>query len=558
MNLAQLRRLPFHAKTAGQLARTLLSSGIIGPQGGPKAIAALPAVLARYRFTTARELEQGALTCPQRVALIDDDGQLTYQELRDHARAFAKYLQQHAAASSLASGASPIRLGVMARNGRAIVTALGAKGYVGATIYLLNIGSSPEQLLGTLEENQITHLVVDSEFLERLPDNYSRDLDIVIGHVDPADAVPSHLPEELPTLAEVCARDFSAVKLPVFPSHGPIVLMSSGTTGIPKGIIRPEPAFPAVLSTIMSNMPWRADQKVQLTASIFHTWGWACLNIALGARNTIVTRRVFDPVACLEDIERHRLDGLLSSPVFYKQMVEADPTGTYDASSLTFIASSGHALSPQLVQDTIARFGPILANVYGSTELTLAAVANAKQIAADPTIGGKVASGTTMKILDSNGVEVPQGEVGEIFLSNSMTLTGYTKPGMEVERVQGLVSIGDLGYFDADGFLHVLGRADDMIIVGGENVHPQSVTEVLETMPGVHEVYSGGVDDPDTFKRIAVWVVRTKDALGQALTEDSIRAFVDEKLASHSIPRDVHFRDRLPRNPTGKVVPRLL
>ena len=139
-----------------------------------------------------------------------------------------------------------------------------------------------------------------------------------------------------------------------------------------------------------------------------------------------------------------------------------------------------------------------------------------------------------------------------------MTLTGYTKPGMEVNRVQGLVSIGDLGYIDEEGYLHVVGRADNMIIVGGENVHPESVTEVLESMPGVHEVYSGGVDDEDLFKRVAVWVVRTKDKLGEALTEDAIREFVEENLASHSVPRDVHFLDRLPRNPTGKVVPRLL
>lgn len=239
-------------------------------------------------------------------------------------------------------------------------------------------------------------------------------------------------------------------------------------------------------------------------------------------------------------------------------MIEADPNGKFDTSSLEFLASSGHTLNPQLVEDTIARFGPILANIYGSTELSLATVANAQQLVADPTVAGTIASGTVLRILDPAGREVAPGTVGEIYLSNSMTLTGYTKPGMEVHRVGGLVSIGDLGYVDAAGLVHVVGRADDMIIVGGENVHPQSVEKVLESMPGIRDVYAGGVDDEELFKRVAVWVVPTNDAAGRALTAEDIRNFVRENLAEHSVPRDVHFRTELPRNPTGKVVPRLL
>ena len=125
-------------------------------------------------------------------------------------------------------------------------------------------------------------------------------------------------------------------------------------------------------------------------------------------------------------------------------------------------------------------------------------------------------------------------------------------------EINGLVEIGDLGYFDEDGFLHVLSRNDDMIIVGGENVHPQSVTEVLEEMPGVDEVFAYGVDDPDTFQRIAAWVVRTSDDAGAGLSEDAVREWVRANLADHSIPRDVHFVDELPRNAVGKVVPRNL
>lgn len=160
-----------------------------------------------------------------------------------------------------------------------------------------------------------------------------------------------------------------------------------------------------------------------------------------------------------------------------------------------------------------------------------------------------------MVILDDNDLPCPTGTPGRIFCHNSVTLIGYTDPTIPLKRYGSLVQIGDRGYLDKDGYLYVLGRADDMIIVGGENVYPRSVEEVLEEMPGVADMYAGGVDDAATFKRIAVWVVRGNNQAGAELTEDSVRDWVANKLAEHSVPRDVHFVEFLPRNPTGKVVP---
>lgn len=548
----KLSDITFHATAIARFIPSLFHAGLISPAGGPRAWAATLPVLARYRFTTAREVEQAYLTCPERLALIDDNGALTYRQLRDHSQTFARWL--------LSQNLDEIRLGVMARNGRGIITPLAAKGYAGAHIFLLNVGSSPEQLAGCIEENRINVLVIDDEFIDRLypAGDLPEGLSVVIAHESGEDR-PAAL-AAAPTLRQIVMRprDVEKHKLPAWPQHGHIVLMSSGTTGIPKGIMRPEPTLPVVVASIVGSVPWRANQKVQMTASIFHTWGWACINIALGLRNTIVTRRVFDPAAALDDIQRYQLDGLLSSPVFFRQMVEADPDSSFDTSSLQFIASAGHALTPEIVKETHERFGPILCNVYGSTELALASTASMEEVAKDPTIGGKIASGTKLRILDEDGNEVPRGEVGEIYLTNSTALIGYTNPKIPLNKVDGLISIGDLGYIDPEGYLHVVGRADDMIIVGGENVHPQSVTEVLEAMPGIAEVHAGGVEDETTFQRIAVWAVTTRDALGNAVTADAIRTWVRDNLADHSVPRDVHFLDKLPRNATGKVVPRLL
>ena len=526
----------FLLKSFARFVPAVTRAGFVSAEGGPRAALALAPNLARYWFTTAREVEQGAAAAPDRIALIDDTGVLTYRQLRDDSRSLAKWLL----ALQDERGLDELRIGVMARNGRGIILPLAAKGYAGAHIFLLNIGSSPEQLAGIFAENDINVLFIDDEFADRLPAN-TDGITIVRAHEDGGEGL---------SIGQVVRRDVDR-QLPRWPKHGNLVLMSSGTTGIPKGIVRPEPRMPFVVAGYLEAIPWRAGDTVQLTASIFHTWGWSALQVALATRSTIVTRRIFDPEACFRDIQRYRCDGLISSPIFFKQMLDLQEN--YDTSSLRYLASAGNAVTPSLLRRTTERFGPILANIYGSTELALAAAASPEQMQADPTTVGKVPPGTVLKLYDDQGNEVRPGETGRIFLYNETALRGYTNPATEMVEIDGLVEMGDLGYLDDDGYLHVQSRNDDMIIVGGENVHPQSVVEVLEDMPGVGEVYAHGVDDEQMFKRIAVWVVRSAD-----ITADAVRDWVRAHLADHSIPRDVHFVDELPRNAVGKVVPRFL
>ena len=529
----------FLLKSFARFVPAVTRAGFVSAEGGPRAALALAPNLARYWFTTAREVEQGAAAAPDRIALIDDTGVLTYRQLRDDSRSLAKWLL----ALLDKRGLDELRIGVMARNGRGIILPLAAKGYAGAHIFLLNIGSSPEQLAGIFAENDINVLFIDDEFADRLPADAANTAGITIvrAHEDGGAGL---------SIGQVVRMDVDR-QLPRWPQHGNLVLMSSGTTGIPKGIVRPEPRMPFVVAGYLEAIPWRAGDTVQLTASIFHTWGWSALQVALATRSTIVTRRIFDPDACFRDIQRYRCDGLISSPIFFKQMLDLQEH--YDTSSLRYLASAGNAVTPSLLRRTTERFGPILANIYGSTELALAAAASPEQMQADPTTVGKVPPGTVLKLYDDQGKEVRPGETGRIFLYNETALRGYTNPATEMVEIDGLVEMGDLGYLDDDGYLHVQSRNDDMIIVGGENVHPQSVVEVLEDMPGVGEVYAHGVDDEQMFKRIAVWVVRSAD-----ITADAVRDWVRAHLADHSIPRDVHFVDELPRNAVGKVVPRFL
>ncbi|MEH0147474.1 AMP-binding protein [Corynebacterium sp. Q4381] len=534
----------FVMKSFARFLPAVLRAGVLSTEGGPRAAAQLIPNLARYRFTTAREIEQGAAAVPERTAIIDDDGLLSYRQLRDQSRTLAKWLLS----LKEERGLEELRIGVMARNGRGIILPLGAKGYAGGHIFLLNIGSSPEQLRGIFEENNINVLFIDDEFADRVP----------AGAADAVTVVRAHTAEgrEGLSIGDVVVEGGVDKQLPLFPPHGNIVLMSSGTTGIPKGIVRPEPRLPFVLSGYLEAIPWRGGDTVQLSASIFHTWGWSALQVGLATRSTLVMRRVFDAEACFKQIQDFRCDGLISSPIFFKQMLDLDED--YDTSTLRYLATAGNAVTPALLRRTTERFGPILANIYGSTELALAAAASPEQMQADPTIVGKVPPGTVLRLYDAAGKPVPTGQTGRIFLHNETALKGYTNPHTDVVEIDGLIEIGDLGYFDERGFLHVQSRNDDMIIVGGENVHPQSVTEVLDEMPGVDEVYAHGVDDPVMFKRIAVWIVPGKDDAGKALDVESVQAWVRDRLADHSVPRDVHFLPALPRNAVGKVVPRFL
>ena len=366
-------------------------------------------------------------------------------------------------------------------------------------------------------------------------------------------------PEQFPVTENTpIATYIPQQRLPFFPKHGPIVVMSSGTTGTPKGVVRVEPVAPTVLAGILTKVPWRAGMRVQITASMFHAWGWAVFNIALGMRGTIVTHRIFDPERVFRDIDEGKLDGMLSSPIFLKDLVNLPDNDRYDCSSLKFIFSSGNALSPWLVEKMHDRFGKNLCNLYGSTEISAVAVASMEEIAQHPTTSGPICTGTDFIILDENDRPCPTGTPGRIFCYNTVTLRGYTDPNIPMTQYGHLIQIGDRGYLDENGFLFVLGRADDMIIVGGENVYPRSVEEVLEEMPGIADMYAGGVEDEDTFKRIAVWVVRSDDYAGQNLTTEAIQNWVLDRLAAHSVPRDVHFVDSLPRTATGKVMPRQL
>ena len=226
----------------------------------------------------------------------------------------------------------------------------------------------------------------------------------------------------------------------------------------------------------------------------------------------------------------------------------------YDLSSLRITSLSGSALPGELAIGWMDRFGDNVYNLYGSTEVAYATIATPEDLRAAPGTAGKPPRGTVVRIFDEHGKEVPTGEVGRIFVGNEMEMEGYTGGGNK-EEVDGLISTGDVGHFDADGRLFVDGRDDEMIVSGGENVFPREVEDLLADLDGVVEVAVIGVEDDKFGQRLKAFVVLES---GASLSEAELGAHVKANLAPYKTPREVEFLDELPRNATGKVLKREL
>jgi len=293
-----------------------------------------------------------------------------------------------------------------------------------------------------------------------------------------------------------------------------------------------------------------------LAVPMFHALGFASMALGLALGSTLVVRRHFDPEDTLDSLEENRATALVVVPVMLQRMLELgeDAVADRDTSSLRVIFVSGSALSVDLVKRSLSAFGPVVYNMYGSTEIAYATIATPKDLEAEPGSVGKVVRGVIVKILDDDGEEVKAGDTGRIFVGNAAQFEGYTG-GETKEQVKGLMSSGDVGHFDEKGRLFIDGRDDEMIVSGGENVFPAEVEDLLDGHEAIAEAAVIGVDDEKFGQRLKAFVV-VRD--GKDVSEDEVKAYVKDNLARYKVPREVVFLDELPRNPTGKVLKREL
>ncbi len=347
--------------------------------------------------------------------------------------------------------------------------------------------------------------------------------------------------------------EHSGDALPLPKRQAGMVLLTGGTTGTPKGAPR-QVRSPLMAAQFLDRVPLRRGDVVYIAAPTFHGTGLTQFIMALALGATIVVRRRFDAQATLEGVAAYKATALIVVPTMLQRILAAGPAA-YDTSSLRVIMSAGALLPTDLGNRTMEAFGPVLHNLYGSTECAVATVAMPADWQAAPGTAGLPPVGCQVRLYDSSDRLVTQpGVTGRIFVGNGLSFGGYSGGGHK-DMIDGLLSTGDLGHLDSAGRLFVDGRDDDMIVSGGENVFPIEVENLVEAMPGVAEVASLGVADEEFGQRLRLYVVLTP---GSALDSEAIRHHVRENLARFKVPREVVFLDELPRTATGKVARREL
>lgn len=469
-----------------------------------------------------------AIRFPDRPAVIDERGTITYRELdeRTSRQAAALHAQYGIDGKS--------KVAVLCRNHRWFLEATLAASRLGADVLFGNTEFAPPQLESLLKRHRPDLLIHDEEF--------------TAGEV-PSVVAWGNGPVTLDRLAETQAP---AAPLPDKPGH--VTILTSGTTGTPKAAPRAPTALglAGLTASTLNRIGLRAGEPVVICPPLFHGLGLLNSMLALFLGSPLILARRYDAAAVLASVERNRAGAIVAVPVMAQRMLELGPEAiaNYDLRSLRAVISGASALGPDLAERFIAQFGPVLCDAYGSSEIGIATIATSADLIEAPGTVGRPCLGSSVRILDDHDRPVETGVTGRIFAGGGLVFGGYSD-GSSKTVVDGRMSTGDLGHLDAVGRLFVDGREDDMIVSGGENVYPVEVENCLTSHPGVAEAVVVGVPDEEFGQRLVAYVV---PAASSTVTEDELIEHVRSNLARYKTPRQVVLVDDLPRNATGKIL----
>ena len=508
-------------------ARALLRSRLLSPPN-PAALVRLIGEVGRGGTNPYTLLAVAAARWPNRAAIIDDDGTLSYRELQSQTNTLARQLL----GEGLVAGAPGQAVGVLCRNGRGFVRAVFAAALAGADVVLVNTDFRTDALAAALSAHQIGMMVSDAEFADRV---HAADDGVTV--IDAA-------------MTEVPHGD----SRPKVAAAGRIILLTSGTTGKPKGVPRTPRMRSAVgvWVTILDRTRLTAGSRISVAMPMFHGLGLGMLMFTLGLGGTVLTSRHFDAEAALAQASLQRADAFTAVPVVLARILDLPPAvrARNPVPALRVVMSSGDRLDPSLAQRFMDSYGDILYNGYGSTEVGIGALATPADLRDAPETVGKPVAGCPVRIFDDNDQPVGPHITGRVFVGGELAAQGYTGGGAKA-TVNDMTSTGDMGYLDESGRLFIVGRSDDMIVSGGENVYPRAVENALAEHPDVADNAVIGVTDERFGHRLAAYVVPRSDS---DVDTEALREYLKDKVSRFEQPRDIHLLDSLPRNPAGKVL----
>jgi len=473
-----------------------------------------------------------------RVALIDERGAVSFGDLDSRTNALANEWRRR----GLGPGTS---VAVLARNHRGFMEAVYAAGKCGAGVVLLNTGFGGVQLADLIAREGVDLLVHDDEYNAVVADAHPR-----LGRFRAWTQTPG--PDTLDALIE-CG---DTAPPPRSGGRPKIVILTSGTTGVPKGAKRSEPYSLIPVGSLLGKVPFRGREVTECCVPLFHSLGFSHAMMAMVLGSTLVLRRQFDPEQTVASVAAHRATAIVVVPIMLRRILDMGPQAIadHDLSALRVVFVGGSQLGAALATRALKALGPVVYNMYGSTEVAYASIATPVDLAVEPGCVGGVVPGSVVKVFTDNQHQAPPGTPGRIFVGNVLAFEGYTG-GDTKESIQGLMATGDVGHFDRAGRLFIDGRDDEMIVSGGENVFPGEVEEALAHHPEILDVAVIGVTDEEFGQRLRSYIVLRP---GASLTERDVKEYVRNRLARFKIPRDVLFVDALPRNAGGKVLKRLL
>jgi acyl-CoA synthetase (AMP-forming)/AMP-acid ligase II len=516
---------------------TLARAGMIAPMR-PDRYVKMAAAMLREGMGMTVGFAGAAQRCPDRPGLIDELGTLTWRQLDERINALAAALQD------LPSG-QPKVVGIMCRNHRGFVEAVVAANRIGSDVVLLNTSFAGPAMADVVNREGVDAAIYDEEF--------TATVDRALADKPDATRIAAWTEGQHELTVEKLINDHAGQQPARTGRKGKMILLTSGTTGSPKGANQSGgSAGIGTLKAILDRTPWRAEETIVIVAPMFHAWGFSQLIFAASMACTVVTRRKFDPEATLDLVDRHQATGLAVVPVMFDRIMDlpGEIRNRYSGRSLRFAAASGSRMRPDVVTAFMDQFGDVIYNNYNATEAGMIATATPADLRAAPDTAGRPAGGTEIRILDPEFNELPAGEVGGIYVHNDTQFDGYTS-GTTKDFHAGFMSSGDVGYLDEAGRLFVVGRDDEMIVSGGENVYPIEVEKTLAAHNEVAEAAVIGVDDEQYGQRLAAFVVLEP---GSSATVDTLKQHVRDNLANYKVPREISVLDELPRGSTGKIL----
>ena len=344
------------------------------------------------------------------------------------------------------------------------------------------------------------------------------------------------------------------------------MIYTSGTTGHPKGVRRlpgtqeTEEGLDYLIDAARYFGIW-PEMRTVICGPMYHSAPFTYAALAARSYNgLLVIQDRFDPEGLLALIEQHRITSMYMVPTMFVRLLRLpeEVRARYDLSSLTHVSHTAAPCPPDVKRALIEWWGPIISELYGSTEVAFIAGCTSEEWLAHPGTVGRPLASCEVRVIGEDGVELATGESGEVFVrakaTTDFTYHGKAEARAEVER-DGLITCGDVGFLDGDGFLYLCDRVRDMVISGGVNIYPIEIEACLLKLPGVADCAVFGIPDPEYGESIAAAIKLEPDA---SLTTDQIQAHVREHLAGFKVPKVVTFHDSLPREDSGKMFKRKL